>query len=199
MGVNNADFHQRPDLELVESIRNGGAEEAQAALDELAARHEGMVQAAVRQSLFKGGCRDLADHLHEVMQDVWLYACSSIADVHTNVPGWLYRVSHSTTSHHLRRCISDERSLSQLPTEEDGQPDAPQLVSYREARDADQAFERLAREAAKISPRFGVIFVLYIGHGWSFETISEYQERPLDAVRAEYYRGRRKLKQRLGM
>lgn len=198
MGVNNAN-HQRPDLELVELIRNGSEEEAQAGLDELAARHGAMVQKTVKQSLFKGGCREQAEHVPEVVQDVWLYACSSITDVVANVGGWLYRVSLSTASHHLRRCIDDERSLRQLTPEEDGQPESPRLISYRDARDADEVFERLVREAAAISPRFGVIFVLHIGHGWSFETISEYQERPLDAVRAEYYRGRRKLKQRLGM
>jgi DNA-directed RNA polymerase specialized sigma24 family protein len=189
---------ERADSELIESIKNGNAEEAEDALAELITRYHDDVDAQVKRALYQGRCQKRNEHHPDVVQDVWVIVCSSIKTVRDNVRGWLYSVSWSTANHHMRRCIRDERALRQFSPDEKTEPTTPQLISYPDTRAGGLTFEQLFKEASDISPTFGVIFALYIGHDWSFEEISTYQGRSLAAVRAEYYRGRREMKKRRG-
>lgn len=127
--------------------------------------------------------------VQEVMLQLWLRRDQ--LDPEASPQAYLFRATRNRALNHLRHLRVQQRSASQLDTDEAREPGAPaQLVA--------QELEAAARQAiAELPPRCREVFELSRGRGLRYAEIAELLGVSVKAVEANMGRALKTLRERL--
>jgi RNA polymerase sigma factor (sigma-70 family) len=178
------------DSELLCAIQNGVTE----AKEELARRHDRVLNEIITGYLRKKGCNQPGQHAEGVKGDAWVNICASRREPSSigKPEAWMAVIAINAANKHLRECIKEQREQTKLE-EKHSLPEGELFDSYS-IINAGLEVETVLNLADNISEDFSLILTLRHLEGLTFEEIADRLGRHAVSVRVTYGRGVLKLR-----
>jgi RNA polymerase sigma-70 factor (ECF subfamily) len=131
-----------------------------------------------------------ADH-DDLAQEVFVVVHRRLADFDgRNMGGWLYRITANQVRDHRRLRWIRSVFKPGVPLSDDLEAKGPTPLMAVETREKRQVLERLLGE---LTEQLRATFMLFEVDGYTAEEIAEFQQAPVNTVRARIHRARKKL------